>query len=206
MPNWKTVSKRQEWKTVSIRQELIKEIEKALETGRYRSISEFVSEAIRLRLEEFMRAEGIPVEKRKKYLAVPEQLLYTPKHTWAQITPEGNIRIGLTDYAQRHLEGIAYIYTESMGKEVQKMEPFGVAETWMFMFDLYAPVSGKIVKFNETLRNEPQLINEDPYNEGWIVEIKPKNSLTLEQELKDTLSLRQYNKWVTKLEGRLRVK
>ena len=206
MPNWKTVSKRQEWKTVSIRQELIKEIEKALETGRYRSISEFVSEAIRLRLEEFMRAEGIPVEKRKKYLAVPEQLLYTPKHTWAQITPEGNIRVGLTDYAQRHLEGIAYIYTESMGKEVQKMEPFGVAETWMFMFDLYAPVSGKIVKFNETLRNEPQLINEDPYNEGWIVEIKPNNSLTLEQELKDTLSLRQYNKWVSKLEGRLRVK
>jgi glycine cleavage system H protein len=206
MPNWKTVTKRQEWKTVSIREELIKEIEKALETGRYRSISEFVSEAIRLRLEEFMRAEGIPVEKRKKYLAVPEQLLYTPKHTWAQITPEGNIRVGLTDYAQRHLEGIAYIYTESMGKEIKKMEPFGVAETWMFMFDLYAPVSGKIVKFNETLRNEPQLINEDPYNEGWIVEIKPKNSLTLEQELKETLSLRQYNQWVSKLEGRLRVK
>ncbi|MCK4314081.1 hypothetical protein KAW04_04890, partial [Candidatus Bathyarchaeota archaeon] len=64
----------------------------------------------------------------------------------------------------------------------------------------------KIVKFNENLRNEPHLINEDPYGEGWIVEIKPKNSLTLEQELKDTLSLRQYNKWVSKLEGRLRVK
>jgi len=195
-----------EWKTVSIRQKLIEEIEKALKTGRYRSISEFVSEAIRLRLEELMRAEGIPIEKRKKYLAVPEQLLYTPKHTWSQITPEGNIRVGLSDYAQRHLEGIAYIYTESMGKEVKKMEPFGVAETWMFMFDLYAPVSGKIVKFNENLRNEPHQINEDPYNEGWIIEIKPKNSLTLEQELKDMLSSRQYNKWTSKLEGRLQVK
>jgi len=195
-----------EWKTVSIRQKLIEEIEKALKTGRYRSISEFVSEAIRLRLEELMRAEGIPIEKRKKYFAVPEQLLYTPKHTWAQITPEGNIRVGLSDYAQRHLEGIAYIYTESVGKEVKKMEPFGVAETWMFMFDLYAPVSGKIVKFNENLRNEPHQINEDPYNEGWIIEIKPKNSLTLEQELKDMLSSRQYNKWTSKLEGRLQVK
>jgi glycine cleavage system H protein len=195
-----------EWKTVSIRQKLIEEIEKALKTGRYRSIAEFVSEAIRLRLEELMRAEGIPIEKRKKYFAVPEQLLYTPKHTWAQITPEGNIRVGLSDYAQRHLEGIAYIYTESMGKEVKKMEPFGVAETWMFMFDLYAPVSGKIVKFNENLRNEPHQINEDPYNEGWIIEIKPKNSLTLEQELKDMLSSRQYNKWTSKLEGRLQVK
>ncbi|MCK4433859.1 glycine cleavage system protein GcvH [Candidatus Bathyarchaeota archaeon] len=195
-----------EWKTVSIRRKLIEEIEKAIETGRYRSISEFVSEAIRLRMEEFMRAEGIPIEKRKKYLAVPEQLLYTSKHTWAQITPEGNIRVGLSDYAQRHLEGIAYIYTESLGKEIKKMEPFGVAETWMFMFDLYAPVSGKIVRFNENLRNEPHLINEDPYREGWIIEIKPKNSLTLEQELKNMLSLRQYNKWINKLEGRLRVK
>jgi len=195
-----------EWKTVSIRQKLVEEIDKAIKTGRYRSISEFVSEAIRLRLEEFMRVEGIPVEKRKKYLGVPEQLLYTPKHTWAQITSEGNIRVGLTDYAQRHLEGIAYIYTESGEKEVKKMEPFGVAETWMFMFDLYAPVSGKIVKFNENLRNEPHLINEDPYREGWIIEIKPKNSLTLEQELKGMLSLRQYNKWVSKLEGRLKVK
>ena len=196
-----------QWKTVSIRQKLIQEIEKAIQAGRYRSISEFVSEAIRLRLEELMRMEGITVEKRKKYLAVPEQqLLYTPKHTWAQITPDGNIRVGLSDYAQRHLEGIAYIYTESLGKEVKKMEPFGVAETWMFMFDLYAPISGKLVKFNENLRNEQHLINEDPYREGWIIEIKPKNSLTLEQELKNMLSLRQYNKWVSKLEGRLKVK
>ncbi|MEM3641169.1 MAG: glycine cleavage system protein GcvH [Candidatus Bathyarchaeia archaeon] len=193
-----------EWKTVSIRQELIKEIEKALKTGRYRSISEFVSEAIRLRLEELMRVEGIPVEKRKELLSIPEQLLYTPKHTWAQITPEGNIRVGLSDYAQRHLKGIANIMTDTVGKEVNKMEPFGVAETWMFMFDLYAPVSGKIVKFNEKLKNNPHLINEDPYGEGWIVEIRPKNSLTLEQEVKDLLGAREYNRWVSKLEGRLR--
>ncbi|MEM2642975.1 MAG: glycine cleavage system protein GcvH [Candidatus Bathyarchaeia archaeon] len=193
-----------EWKTVSIRQELIKEIERLLRTGRYRSISEFVSEAIRLRLEELMRAEGIPAAKREELLAIPEQLLYTPKHTWAQITPEGNIRVGVSDYAQRHLKGIANIMTEPVGKEVAKMEPFGVAETWMFMFDLYAPVSGKIVKVNEKLKDKPYLVNEDPYGEGWIVEIKPKNSLTLEEELKSLLSSREYNKWVSKLEGRLR--
>jgi glycine cleavage system H protein len=192
-----------EWKTVSIRQELVKEIEKALRTGRYRSISEFVSEAIRLRLEELMRAEGISVERRKELITTPEQSLYTPKHTWAQITPEGNIRVGLSDYAQRHLKGLAHISTEAVGKEVKKMEPLGVAETWMFMFDLYAPVSGKVVKVNEALKNEPYLINEDPYNEGWIVEIKPNNSLTLEQELKGLLGAREYNKLVTKLEGRL---
>ncbi|MEM3617374.1 MAG: glycine cleavage system protein GcvH [Candidatus Bathyarchaeia archaeon] len=193
-----------EWKTVSIRQELIKEIERLLRTGRYRSISEFVSEAIRLRLEELMRAEGIPAAKREELLAIPEQLLYTPKHTWAQITPEGNIRVGVSDYAQRHLKGIANIMTEPVGKEIAKMEPFGVAETWMFMFDLYAPVSGKIVKVNEQLKDKPYLVNEDPYGEGWIIEIKPKNSLTLEEELKSLLSSREYNKWVNKLEGRLR--
>jgi glycine cleavage system H protein len=193
-----------EWKTVSIRQELIKEIERILRTGRYRSISEFVSEAIRLRLEELMRAEGIPAAKREELLAIPEQLLYTPKHTWAQITPEGNIRVGVSDYAQRHLKGIANIMTEPVGKEIVKMEPFGVAETWMFMFDLYSPVSGKIVKVNEQLKDKPYLVNEDPYGEGWIIEIKPKNSLTLEEELKSLLGSREYNKWVSKLEGRLR--
>jgi glycine cleavage system H protein len=192
-----------EWKTVSLRQELVKEIEKALRTGRYRSISEFVSEAIRLRLEELMRAEGVSIERRKELITTPEQSLYTPKHTWAQITPEGNIRVGLSDYAQRHLKGLAHIHTESVGKEVKNMEPFGVAETWMFVFDLYAPVSGKIAKVNDALRNEPQLVNEDPYKDGWIAEIKPNNTLTLEQELKSLFGAREYNKWVAKLEGRL---
>ena len=118
-----------EWKTVSIKKELIEEIEKILRTGRYRSISEFVSEAIRLRLEELMRMEGIPIEKRKEYLAKPEQLLYSPKHTWAQITPEGNIRVGVSDYAQRHLKGIAHVHLEPEGTEIKQMEPFGVIET-----------------------------------------------------------------------------
>jgi glycine cleavage system H protein len=196
--------KMSDWKTVSIRQELITEIEKALKTGRYRSISEFVSEAIRLRLEELMRAEGIPAEKRRELMAVPEQLLYTPKHTWAQITPEGNIRVGVSDYAQRHLKGIARVLTDPVGKEVSKMEPFGAVETWMFMFDLYSPVSGKIVRVNENLNSKPHIINEDPYSEGWIAEIKPNNSITLEEELKNLLSSREYNKWVNRLEGRLR--
>jgi glycine cleavage system H protein len=192
-----------EWKTVSLRQELIKEIEQAIKKGRYRSISEFVSEAIRLRLEDLMRAEGISVEKRKELLQTPELLLYTPKHTWAQVTTQGNIRVGVSDYAQRHLKGIAHVMTDAVGKEISKMESFGVAETWMFMFDLYAPVSGKIAKVNSKLRDDPQLINENPYDEGWIVEIKPQNSLTLEEELKGLLGAREYNKLVAKLEGRI---
>jgi len=192
-----------EWKTVSIRQELVKEIEKILKTGRYRSISEFVSEAIRLRLEELTRTEGIMPEQPKEFPTTPEKLLYTAKHTWAQKTPEGNIRVGVSDFAQQQLRGLAHIQTEPLGTEINKMNPFGVAETWMFVFDLYSPVSGKIVKINEKLKEKPSIVNEDPYGQGWIIEIKPKNSLTLEQELKSLFGSREYKKWVNKLERRL---
>jgi glycine cleavage system H protein len=191
-----------EWKTISIRQELIKEIEKIIKTGRYRSISEFVSEAIRLRLEELTRAEGFSSGKAQETPSAPDQLLYTPKHTWAQTTTDGNVRVGISDYAQRRLRGLAQVRTESVGKELAKMEPFGVAETWVLIFDLYSPVSGQIVKVNEKLREKPAMVNEDPYGQGWIAEIKPNNSLTLKQELDSLMGAREYNKWVDKLEER----
>jgi len=190
-----------EWKTISIRQELIKEIEKIIKTGRYRSISEFVSEAIRLRLEELARTEGFS-GKSQETPSTPDQLLYSSKHTWAQPTADGNVRVGLSDYAQKRLKGLAQVRTEPVGKELGKMEPFGVAETWMLLFDLYSPISGRIVKINEKLKEKPTVVNEDPYGQGWIVEIKPNNSLTLKQELDSLLGAREYNKWVDKLDGR----
>lgn len=192
------------WKTVSLRQKLVEDVEKTLETGRYRSISEFVSEAIRLRLEEVSRTQAIPIEKPSKPLkplTVEEQLLFMPKHMWAMKTPEGNVRVGVSEYAQKHLNGIAYIRTDPVGSEVKKTQPIGYAETWMFIFDLYPPISGKIVKVNKTLKDNPSTINEDPYA-AWIVEIKPDNSIIMDQEMRDLLSLRQYKKWVSKVEGR----
>jgi glycine cleavage system H protein len=128
--------------------------------------------------------------------------LYTPKHTWAQTTAEGNVRIGISDYAQKRLRGLAQVRTEPIGKELGKMEPFGVAETWMLLFDLYSPISGQIIKINEKLREKPAMVNDDPYGQGWIVEIKPNNSLILKQELGSLMGAREYNKWVDKLEER----
>lgn len=191
-----------EWKTISIRQELIKEIEKIIKTGHYRSISEFVSEAIRLRLEELARKEAFSTGKAQEAPSAPDHLLYTPKHTWAQTTTEGNVRVGISDYAQKRLRGLAEVRTEPIGKEINKMEPFGVAETWVLLFDLISPVSGQIVKINEKLREKPTMVNEDPYGQGWIAEIKPNNSLTLKQELDGLMGAREYNNWVDKLEGR----
>ncbi len=191
-----------ERKTISIRQELIKEIEKLIRTGHYASISEFVSEAVRLRLEELEHPERLSSSNVRETLSVPDGLLYTPKHTWARTMPEGNVRVGISDYAQNHLRGLAQVRTEPVGKELNKMEPFGVAETYMLLFDLCSPISGKIIKINENLREKPAIVNEDPSEQGWIVEIKPYNSLTAKQELDSLLVAREYSELVDKLEGR----
>ncbi len=191
------------WRTVRVRQELVSAAKKTLETNRYHSLSQFVSEAIRQRLDELKQRHEI-LEKPTEYPMIRERLLYTPHHTWALVTPEGNVRVGLSDYAQTHLKGIAGIQTDPVGCEVKKEEPFGVVETWMFMFDLYSPVSGKIIKINRVLQGDPFVINEDPHKAGWIAEIKPNNSITLEEELRDLMRLREYEMWLMKV-GRRRI-
>ncbi len=187
-----------EWKTIRLRQELVAAAKRTLEKGRYRSLSEFVSEAIRVRLDELERRHEKTAEKRPEYPVVQERLLYTPEHMWAMVTPEGNIRVGLADYAQRRLKGVASIQTHHVGFEVKKGEPLGVVETWMFMFDLTSPVSGRVIKINEGLQDEPFIINKEPH-ELWIAEIKPNNVITLEEELRDLMKLPQYKTLVNKL-------
>ncbi|MCW1296679.1 MAG: glycine cleavage system protein GcvH [Candidatus Parvarchaeota archaeon] len=192
-----------EKKTLNLKQELINEIEKAMKTGHYQTVDEFISEAIKLRIDQLMRKEALPDEKRDEILTKSAFLLYSPKHTWAQITPKGTIRVGISEYAQKYLKGIANVRTEPVGTEIKKEDPFGMAETWMFIFDLYSPVSGEIVGFNENLIDEPYIINSDPYGKGWIVEIRPKDISTFEKDLKELLSENEYNKFVSKLENKL---
>ncbi|MCW4027870.1 MAG: hypothetical protein NWE76_10360, partial [Candidatus Bathyarchaeota archaeon] len=156
-------------------------------------------EAIRLRLDELKRSHEKTAQSQAEYPLIQERLLYSRNHMWAMVTPEGNVRIGLSDYAQTRLSGIAGIQTDSVGSEVRKEESFGVVETWMFMFDLYSPVSGKIIKINKVLLDEPSIVNEDSHETPWIAEIKPSNIITLEEELEDLMGLKQYKMWVGKL-------
>jgi glycine cleavage system H protein len=186
------------WKTVRVRQELLTAVEQTLETGRHRSLSEFVSEAIKLRLDEIKQSHPETAEKQTEYPVIQERLLCSPNHIWTMVTPEGNIRVGLSDYAQNRLKGIASIQTQPVGYEVNRGKPFGSVETWMFKFELQAPVSGKIVKINRTLEEKPSIINEDPYEEGWMAEIKPNNVVTLEEELRDLMGPKQYKVWAIK--------
>ncbi len=192
------------WKTIRIRQELVTVAKRTLEKGRYDSLSDFVSEAIRLRLEELKQSREKIAEKRPEYPVIRERLLYTSNHMWAMVTPEGNVRVGFSDYAQERFKGVASIQTHPIGYEVQKGAPLGVVETWMFMFDLLSPVSGKIVEINKTLLDEPFIINKDPHEMAWIAEIKPNNLITLEEELRDLMRLPQYEMWVSEL-GRPRI-
>jgi len=196
------------WRTIRVRQELVAAAKKTLGKDRYRtrtqSLSEFVSEAIRLRLDELKQSHEKIAEKQIEYPVIHERLLYTSNHMWAMVTPEGNISVGLSDYAQEHLKGVVGIQTHPVGHEVKKEEPFGVVETWMFMFDLYSPVSGKIIKINKVLKDEPFIINRDPYEIMWIAEIKPNNVVTLEEELRDLMRMAQYKMWVLKT-GRSRI-
>jgi glycine cleavage system H protein len=188
-----------EWKTVRVRQELMVAAKRELETSRYRSLSEFVSEAIQLRLDELKRSREKIAEKQVEYPVIHERLLYTPNHMWAMVTPKGNVRVGLSYYAQEHLKGIAGIRFESVGCKVKEGDSLGVVETWMFMFDICSPVSGKIVRINRVLQEEPSIINKDPYDAGWIAEIKPSNLVTLEEELRGLMRLHQYKTWMTRM-------
>ena len=193
-----------EWKTIRVKQELVTAAKRTLEKSRYRSLSDFVSEAIRLRLDELKQSHETIAEKQAEYPLIHERLLYSPNHMWTMVTPEGNVSVGLSDYAKEHLKGIVGIQTHPVGYEVKKGEPLGVVETWMFMFDLYSPVSGKIIKINKVLQDEPFIINKDPYEIIWIAEIKPNNVITLEEELRDLMGIAQYKMWVLKT-GRPRI-
>ena len=187
------------WRTVRVSDELLTAAEGALKTGNYRNLSEFVTDAVQQRLDELRQSREKKLHKSVGRPVIRDRLLYAPNHMWVMVTPEGNIRLGLSDFAQSRMEGVASIQTDKMGSEVRTKEPFGVVETWLFKFSLFSPVAGKIIKINETLGKEPSLINKDPYEAGWIAEIRPTNLIALEEELKDLMKPDQYETWVAKL-------
>lgn len=107
------------------------------------------------------------------------QLRYTDKHEWTR--DEGElIRVGITDYAQEQLGDVVYVDLPAPGAEVEQGQPFGEVESTKSVSDLYAPVSGTVAERNETLDDRPELVNEDPLGEGWMVAIRPRDRAELE--------------------------
>ena len=105
---------------------------------------------------------------------IPEELKYTKDHEWARI--EGDVAtVGITDYAQSELGDIVYVELPQIGKKTKQSESFGTIEAVKAVSDLFAPLSGEIIEVNNTLANQPEIINKDPYGEGWLVKIKFSN-------------------------------
>ena len=125
---------------------------------------------------------------------VKEDLYYTKEHEWAKIEGE-YVRIGITDYAQKQLRDIVYVELPEVGKKVGKMGVIGTVESVKAVSEVYSPVSGEVVEVNLELENSPELINQDPYGEGWIALIKPTN---LEEELKELMKAEDYLEYLKK--------
>ncbi len=121
----------------------------------------------------------------------PEELRYTREHEWALV--EGNtVTVGITDYAQDSLGDIVYLELPEEGTEVESHEPFGVIESVKAVSDLYAPVTGRVIEVNKDLVDQPEIINEDPYGEGWMIKIEMDDP----SELDELLTAEEYRRFI----------
>ena len=102
---------------------------------------------------------------------IPSELKYTKDHEWIKI--EGDVAtVGITDFAQSELGDIVYVEVETVGEELEQQEVFGTVEAVKTVSDLFQPLTGEIIEFNEGLEDDPELVNNDPYEKGWMVKIK----------------------------------
>ena len=122
---------------------------------------------------------------------IPSELKYTKDHEWIQI--EGTIAtIGITDFAQGELGDIVYVDVDTLDDTVTEGEVFGSVEAVKTVSDLFMPLTGEVIEFNDTLEDDPELVNTDPYNKGWMIKIK----FTDNSQLEDLLDAADYENLV----------
>tara|TARA_S200000501_G_C20816924_1_gene741007 strand:+ start:101 stop:484 length:384 start_codon:yes stop_codon:yes gene_type:complete len=114
---------------------------------------------------------------------IPNNLKYTKDHEWVLLKSDGEVLCGITDFAQKELGDIVYIDIETLGEMTEKEEVFGTVEAVKTVSDLFMPISGKVESLNEELEANPQLINQDPYEKGWIIKITDFDKSSLEELL-----------------------
>ncbi|RAV27942.1 glycine cleavage system protein GcvH [Sinomicrobium soli] len=113
---------------------------------------------------------------------IPSDLKYTKDHEWVKV--EGDIAtVGITDFAQSELGDIVYVEVETLDETLDREEVFGTVEAVKTVSDLFLPLSGEIVEFNTSLEEEPEKVNTDPYNEGWMIKIRIGNPGEVEELL-----------------------
>jgi glycine cleavage system H protein len=126
---------------------------------------------------------------------IPEDLRYTREHEWARMKGD-RIVVGITDFAQDQLGDVVYVELPDVGDPVKKGEAFGVVESTKAVSELFAPVSGKVVEVNDPLSDAPETINEDAYEEGWMIAIQPSDP----KELESLMDAKAYRSFVEEQE------
>ena len=106
---------------------------------------------------------------------IPSELKYAKSHEWAK-QEDGNVRIGITHYAQEQLGDVVFVELPKVGAKVTAKQSFGVVESVKAVSDLFAPVSGEVVEANAELAQKPETVNQDPYGRGWMLVVKPSNA------------------------------
>lgn len=124
----------------------------------------------------------------------PENLLYTPDHEWIR-TDDDYAYIGITDFAQKELGDIVYIDIETLGEKLKKHQVFGTVEAVKTVSDLFLPMSGEIVEVNPKIISNPDLLNKDPYGDGWLIKIKLEKT----EESSDLLYSAEYRSLIGEL-------
>lgn len=130
---------------------------------------------------------------------VPEGLLYTKDHEWVKVLEEKERKValvGITDYAQRKLREVVYIELPNINKRVEKRETLAYVESVKASSDIYAPVSGVILEVNSSLIDSPELINESPYEKGWVAKIE----IAVPEELETLMEPEEYKRYTEGLE------
>ena len=107
-------------------------------------------------------------------MAFPDDVRYTAEHEWARLE-DGLVTVGITSYATEQLGDVVFVELPEVGRKVESMKPFGVVEAVKTVSDLYAPISGEVVEVNGELVDQPGIVNEEPFGQGWMVRIRPTN-------------------------------
>ena len=123
---------------------------------------------------------------------VKEGFYYSKEHEWVKIEDD-KCRVGIGDYAQKQLHEVVYAELPKIGSKIKQKEPLGTLESIKAVADVYSPISGEIIKVNEELKNSPELINNNPYDNGWIAIIKPSK---LGEEIETLMNAKKYSKFL----------
>lgn len=113
-------------------------------------------------------------------MSTPKELRYTKEHEWVK-TEKGTVRIGITEFAQSELGDIVFVELPEIGSELKANEPFGSVESVKTVSELYAPISGKVIEINEELNDNPEFVNESPFEKAWMIVLEPSDSSEVEK-------------------------